>query len=161
MKNTGIMWILLLIVIVVVIIILIFTIGSNNEENVNNTNIVIATPTTDENEEIYTEKLYDGTKLNTSEEFNSAKTYNNLSIDNIQYTEKDGMTLLLADVTNNGSTIHEMEWVDISILDENNEVITVMEALIGKIEPGATIKLNASTTADVSNAKDFTIEADK
>ena len=111
------------------------------------------------NEERYTTMLDDGTKINTSEEFNNEKTYGNLSISNIQYTEKDGMSVLLADVTNNGSTKHEPEIVKITILGENGEVITEIKPVIGDIEPGETIKLNASITADVTNAKDFKIEA--
>ncbi len=110
------------------------------------------------NEEKYTTVLDDGTKLNTSEEFNNSKTYGNLTISNVQYTEKNGMSVLLADVTNNGSTKHEVEIVKITILGENGEVITQIKPVIGEIEPGETIKLNASITADVANAKDFKIE---
>ena len=97
--------------------------------------------------------------MNTSEDFNNTKTYGNLTISNIQYTERNGQSVLLADVTNNGSTRHEVEIVKITILGENNEVITEIKPVIGDIEPGETIKLNASISADVANARDFTIEA--
>ncbi len=110
------------------------------------------------NEEKYTEVLDDGTKINTSEEFNNKKRYKSLEISNIQYTEKDGMSVLLADVKNMGSTKHEIEIVRITILGENGEEITKIKPVIGNIEPGETIKLNASITADVANAKDFKIE---
>ena len=69
------------------------------------------------------------------------------------------MSVLLADVTNNGTTRHEVEIVKITILGDNGEVITEIKPIIGEIEPGETIQLNASITADVANAKDFTIEA--
>ena len=69
------------------------------------------------------------------------------------------MSVLLADVKNTGSTTHEAEIVKITILGENGEVITETKPVIGKVEPGETIKLNATITADVVNAKDFKIEA--
>lgn len=105
--------------------------------------------------------LEDGSKINTSEKFNSVKRYNTLEISNIQFTEKNGMSVLLADVTNKGTTKHEIEIVKITILDKDGKAITEIKPIIGAVEPGKTIKLNASITADVVNAKDFKIEAVK
>ena len=85
-----------------------------------------------ENEEKYTTELDDGTKINTGEEFNSTKTYGSLEISNIQFTEKEGMTVLLADVTNKGSTTHENEVVEITILGENGEELSTTKPVIGK-----------------------------
>ena len=68
------------------------------------------------------------------------------------------MSVLLADVTNNGTSAHEPELVKITILGDNEEVITEIKPVIGDIEPGETVQLNASITADVANAKDFRIE---
>lgn len=149
-------WIILLVAVVVIAIVFFVIITRENkkeEENTQNTTNEVA------NEEKYTEQLEDGTKLNTSEEFNSSKTFGNLEIGNVQYTSKNGMSVLLADVKNNGTTVHEKEIVKITILGDNGEVITEIKPVIGKIEPGQTIKLNASITADVANAKDFKIEA--
>lgn len=69
------------------------------------------------------------------------------------------MTVLLADVTNKGSTTHENEIVKITILGENDEELSTTKPVIGKIEPGETVKINATITADVANAKDFRIES--
>ena len=145
-------WMVLVGIIVVLIIVLaiVFS-GRGNNETVQGER--------EENEEIYVTELEDGTKLNTSEEFNNEKRYGNLVIRNMQYTEQNGMTVMLADVTNEGSTVHEPEIVTITIYGENNEVITDMHPVIGRIEPGETIKINASTTADVANAKDYEISA--
>ena len=149
-------WIILLVAVVIIAIVFFVVITRGNKEEEENTQ-----NTTNEvvNEEKYTEQLDDGTKLNTSEEFNSSKTFGNLEIGNVQYTSKNGMSVLLADVKNNGTTVHEKEIVKITILGDNGEVITEIKPVIGKIEPGETIKLNASITADVANAKDFRIEA--
>ena len=149
-------WIVLLVAVVIIAIVLIVVLTNRNGEEAvqqgEQENEIV-------NEEKYTTELEDGTKLNTSEEFNNTKTYGNLEISNIQYTEKDGMSVLLADVTNNGTTRHEVEIVKITILGDNGEVITEIKPIIGEIEPGETIQLNASIKADVANAKDFTIEA--
>ena len=149
-------WIILLVAVVIIAIVFFAVIIGGNKANKEEQNT-----TTNEitNEEKYTEQLEDGTKLNTSEEFNNSKTYGNLEISNVQYTSKNGMSVLLADVKNNGTTTHENEIVKITILGDNEEVITEIKTVIGKIEPGETIKLNASITADVANARDYKIEA--
>ena len=147
-------WMILVGVIVVLIIVLAIVFstrgGSNNE---------VVQGESERNEEIYVTELEDGTKLNTSEDFNNEKRYGNLVIRNMQYTEQNGMTVMLADVTNEGSTVREPEIVTITIYGENNEVITELHPAIGRIESGETIKINASSTADVANAKDYSIRA--
>ena len=146
-------WMILVIIVVAVILILAIVYSRRGEGE------EISQGERGQNEEIYVTELEDGTKLNTSEEFNNEKRYGNLVIRNMQYTERNGMTVMLADVTNEGSTVHEPEIVTITIYGENNEVITDMHPVIGRIEPGETIKINASTTADVANAKDYEISA--
>ena len=145
-------WMVLVGIIVVLIIVLaiVFS-GRGNNETVQGER--------EENEEIYVTELEDGTKLNTSEDLNNEKRYGNLVISNMQYTEQNGMTVMLADVTNEGSTVHEPEIVTITIYGENNEVITELHPAIGRIEPGETIKINATSTADVANARDYEISA--
>lgn len=152
-------WIILLVAVIAIAIVLIVVLTGNKgkEKNVNEGQ----QEEVQVNEEKYTTELNDGTKINTSEEFNSVKKYNNLEISNMQFTEKDGKSVMLADVKNVGSTTHEVEIVKVTILGENGETITEIKPIIGKVEPGETIKLNASISADVANAKDFKIEAQK
>ena len=156
MNNNEKRWIILLIAVVIIAIVLIVVLPrvSNNEGEVQRGESEQAK----ENEEKYTTVLDDGTKVNTGEEFNSTKTYGNLEISNIQLSENNGTSVLLADVTNKGESTHEQETVKITIVGEDNSETTV-NAIIGTIEPGETIKLNTSMTADVVNAKDFKIEA--
>lgn len=153
-------WIVLLVavILIAVILIVVLTTGKKNETPIaqgGNTNQGTV------NEEKYTVELDDGTKLNTSEDFNKTKTYNNLEISNIQFTEKDGMTVLLADVKNTGSTNHAAEIVKLELLDENGNVITDTNPVIGDIKPGETGKINTTLTGDAANAKDFRITAAK
>mgnify|MGYP001861237211 CR=1 FL=1 len=159
MTNNEKKWIFLIIgimIIVLIVVLLVKVIGGNGE-NVDQNNM--AGNNQVQNEEKYVETLEDGTKLNVSEELNKDRTYNGLEISNIQYTEKDGFTVLLADIKNPLSTKHERELVKISIIGENGEVITDTEAIIGEIEPGGTYQINAAIATDVSNAKDIKIEA--
>ena len=157
MNNNEKRWIVLLVAVLLIAVILIVVLvnGNKEEEKVGEVGQSTETAT----EEKYTTELNDGTKVNTSEEFNSTKMYGDLEISNIQYTEQNGKTVLLADVTNKGNTTHENEIVKITILGENGEEITTTKPVIGKMEPGETVKINATITADVSNAKDFKIEA--
>ena len=149
-------WIVLLVAVVIIAIVFFVVLGFRNKDGEDLADNSQNVPT---NEEQYTVQLDDGTKLNTSEDFNSNKTYGDLEISNIQFTEKNGSSVLLADVTNKGNTTHENEIVKITILGENGEEITTTKPVIGKMEPGETVKINATITADVSNAKDFKIEA--
>ena len=152
-------WIIILVAIAIIAIVFLVVKMSNKEETGEGGTPQNVSTNEAANEERYTEQLEDGTKLNTSEEFNSSKTYGELEIENVQYTSKDGLSVLLADVTNRGTTTHESEVVKITILGEDGEEITEIRPVIGEIEPGETIKLNASITADIANAKDFRIEA--
>lgn len=149
-------WIVLLVAVVIIAVVFFVVIGLKKDDGED----LAANPQDVPTEEQYTVELDDGTKLNTSEQFNSNKKYGDLEISNIQYTTRpDGMTVLLADVTNKGTTNHEVEMVKITILDQNGEAITEIRPIIGKMAPGETVQINASISADVSNAKDFTIES--
>lgn len=158
MNNNEKRWIILLVAVLIIAVVLIVVLV-NVKDDREDTQVEKKQPIV--NEEKYTTELEDGTKVNTSEEFNKTKMYGNLEISNIQYISKDGKTVLLADVTNTGNTTHEVEVVIITILGENGEELSTTKPVIGKIEPGERVQINATITADVSNAKDFTIEAEK
>ena len=150
-------WVILLVAVLAIAVVLIVGLGMN--ANKQNTSIggqsqaqgATETQTGDENSNY-------ATRVNTNEDFNSTKTYNDLEISNIQLSENNGTSILLADVTNKGESTHEQETVKITIVGEDDSETTV-NAIIGTIEPSETIKLNTSMTADVVNAKDFKIEA--
>ena len=140
-------------VVVLLIVIIVKSVNKGEEgENLGNTNNII------ENEEKYVTELSDGTKLNNSEDLNDTHTYKGVEISNIQFTSQNGNSVLLADVTNTGSTSFAEERATIVLIDENNE-----ERRIGLIIPslavGETKQINSIVTADVVNVKDFRIEA--
>ena len=151
-------WIILLIAVVIIAVVLIvaLNVGKKDENQTQGGDINQGQTV---NEEKYTTELDDGTKINTSEEFAKTKTYKNLEISNMQFTSKDGMTVLLADVKNIGSTNHEKEIVKLELLGENGEVLTDGKPVLGDVKPGETTKLNVSFMGNHTNAKDFRITA--
>ena len=105
--------------------------------------------------------LEDGTKLNKSSKFNETKNIDGIEISNIQFTYKDGQTVLLADVINNSGKAVDMTLLDIKLLDEQgNEIITV-GGIISPMQVGETSQLNASMTMDYANAYDVEITLKK
>lgn len=102
--------------------------------------------------------MEDGTKVNTKEKLNEAKSINGLLVSNIQLTEKDGVTTLLANVTNKGEKKTEFKRLKIVFLDENGNDISSATAFLSPLEVGETTQLNASTTSNYINAYDFKIE---
>ena len=149
-------WIVLLVAVLVIAVVLI--VGLNMSGNKQDTTIGQSQTQGTTGTQAGDESTDYATRVNTNDDFNATKTYNDLEISNIQFSENKGTSVLLADVTNKGDSTHEQETVKITIVGEDDSETTV-NAIIGTIEPGETIKLNTSMTADVVNAKDFKIEA--
>ena len=103
MKTSKKNLILLLIVVVLVIIIMIFFVVMNRKGKDTNENVVENNDTnfTDqEGETQFYEELEDGTKVNTSEKLKETKILNGLEIKNIQLTNKNNQSMLLAEIEN-------------------------------------------------------------
>ena len=103
-------------------------------------------------------ELDDGTRINTDKQLTGTKKYNDLEISNIRLTEKDGITRFIADVKNIGNTKHEEEIVQLILISKDGNELAELNPIIGEIKPGETIKIDASITADIINAKDIKIE---
>ena len=111
--------IIALVLVIAIILVIVIVMAVTNKSTNNNGVQEGSGDNTVVNEEKYTVNLSDGTKLNLSPEFNSTKTYKDLEISNIQYTEKDGKSVMLADVTNKGTSTHEVEIVKLTMIGEN------------------------------------------
>ena len=107
----------------------------------------------------YVKTTEDGTKVNTSEKLGEKKIVNNIEFTDIQLTENDGETLLIATVTNTGSVKTEMFAVNITLLDESGAEIKTIPGVVAPLETGATAKFSSSTTLDFVNAYDFKVTA--
>ena len=152
-KEKRLILVLIAILLIVLIIGLFIKKNKNKENEIQNQNTA-----TDEK---FVQVLEDGTKLNKSSKFNETKNIDGIEISNIQFTYKDGQTVLLADVINNSGKAVDMTLLDIKLLDEQgNEIITV-GGIISPMQVGETSQLNASMTMDYANAYDVEITLKK
>lgn len=147
-KNEKKMIIILLIVLVIAIIIFVVNKNKNKNENIQEENNTV---------EEFVQVLEDGTKLNTSTKLNEAKEINGLKFENVQLTEQNGQSVLLADVTNNSGKTTDLTLVDVILLDKNGNEIVKVAGIISPLQPGAQTQFNTSMTLDYANAYDFKI----
>ncbi|MEI3394529.1 MAG: FxLYD domain-containing protein [Clostridia bacterium] len=142
---------LIILLIILVIAIIIFVVNKNkkgnNNENAEENNTV----------EEFVQVLEDGTKLNTSTKLSEAKEVNGLKFENMQLTEQNGQSVLLADVTNNSGKATNLTIVDVVLLDKNGQEIITVGGIISPLQAGEKTQFNTSMTLDYANAYDFKI----
>ena len=151
MKNKKIsinVWIVVAIILILISIIIFVVISINNKNK---------HEIKGEEENSYVEEISDGIKINKSTKLNEAKLVNGLLISNIQLTESDGMTTLLADVTNKTDQKTSLKKLKIILLDKDGKEISSMIAFLNDINAGETTQLNASTTSNYIKAYDFKV----
>lgn len=102
--------------------------------------------------------LDDGTKMNTSKKIKEKKYCDGLEFTDIEITEKDNVTIVLANVKNVTNEPKKDYPIKLKIIDENSDEIISISGYIGQIEPGETIKFKTSSTFDFSNAYDIIFE---
>lgn len=139
--------IIIMVILITIIISVIAIIIAKNED----------TEQDKQQDESYIQQMEDGISVNKSIKLNEAKLVNGLLISNIQFTEKGGMTTLLADITNKTEQKTELKKLKIILLDENDNEIATMTAFVNGIEPEAKTQLNASTTSNYIKAYNFKI----
>lgn len=157
-KNKKIIIILILIIILIIILVIIGIKMLNKDKpkdvSVDDVLNIISTGKID----VTVQTLEDGTKLNTSRKLEETKRVGNLEISNPQLTSKNGKTTLFADVKNVGSTKVDSLEVEIVFIDKNNNVLGVVNGVVGTIESGKTTQLNVSSTKDYVEAYDYMIK---
>ena len=109
-------------------------------------------------QEEFVQVLEDGTKLNTSEQLKTTKNMDGLEITNIQLTEQNGQSVLIADVRNTTETETGVIGINIIILDKQENEIGKMPGIIAPLTAGETKQLNVGITEDYSNAYNFRVE---
>ena len=139
-------WVVVAIILIIIIVAVIVNINKKNKHE-----------TTENDENSYVEEIADGIRINKSTKLNESKLVNGLLISNIQLTESDGMTTLLADVTNKTEQKTSFKKLRIILLDENENEISSMIAFLNDINAGETIQLNASTTSNYIKAYNFKV----
>ena len=99
----------------------------------------------------------DGTMLNNSDKLHETKKLEGMEISQIQLTEKEGETQLIATVTNTSSTDQGHYPIIIKMLDKEGKEIGTMNGYIGKIKPEKSMKFSTEASFDSSNVYDFTV----
>ena len=153
-KNEKILIIVLLVILVIAIVV--FTILRNNDI-IDNPEETQTEEATEEPVEEFVQVLEDGTKLNTSSKLSEMKELDGLQFGNIQLTEQNGQSVLLADVKNTTSEATDIILVDVTLLDKDGNELVTVGGIIGPLQPGETTQFNTSVTLDYANAYDFTI----
>ena len=107
--------------------------------------------------EEYVQVLENGTKLNTSTKLNETKTVGPYKIEDIQLTNKNGQTVLLANVTNVSNKETKLQLIDVVILDKKGNELGTVGGIIAPLKAGKSTQLNTGMSLDYSNAYDFKI----
>ena len=161
---------LILILVIITLIVIIIAVCVNKDESEESTtnssssssSTKTSTSSSDEDEEEETSEyvvtLEDGTKLNTSSKLNETKTIGGIEISDIQLTESDNVTQLLATMTNTSDETDGGYIAVLTLYDEDGNVLIEMKPYIEELEPGETAQLNTSAVFDYTEAYDFTIE---
>ena len=158
MKSNEKIMIAVLVIITLCLVIFAATRNKNKDEG-GDTSGTTGGGATIQVEEEFVATTESGTKVNTSEKLAEKKVVNNIEFTDIQLTEKNGQTLLIATVTNTSEVKSEMFEVRITLLDENGGEIKTIPGLVAPLEPGASTQFSSTTTLDYVNAYDFTVTA--
>ena len=151
MKRNEKKWILVLVAITVLLIIVLIVKNSKKEVVKENTEQLGT------NTQEYVQVLEDGTKLNTSTKLKETKKLDNLEIGNIQLTNKNGQSVLLADVKNTGSMETQVMLINIVLLDETGTEIATVPGIISPLKVGESTQLNTSMQQDYTGIYDFRV----
>lgn len=144
--------ILIIVLLIILIITIIFFVKVQNKDSKEQNDI-------EENfsNEKYVQVLEDGTKINTSTKLKEMKEINGLKFENIQLTEKNGQTILLADLTNNNKKRIEFTLVDVVFMDEKGNEIVTVGGIINPLNSGEKTQFSTSMTLNYVDAYDFQI----
>ena len=149
MKTKEIKGLLILVIVSIVVIIGIWLLTRNNNKN----NVIDETV---KNSELI-QVQEDGSKINTSEKVKETREIEGIKIENIRITEKNGQTMLIADLTNKTEAQKERFLVNIIIYDKQGNEMGTIPGVIGEMQAGETIEMQAGITEDYINAYDFKI----
>ena len=103
----------------------------------------------------------DGMKVNVGSKITDDKEVNGLKFINVQLTEKDNQSTLLADVENaTGKELKDYTNLDITFLTKDGEEIVTIKGILTPLKSGEKTQLNAGLTQDVANAYDIKIKVE-
>ena len=103
-------------------------------------------------------KIENNEKENISKEMKKEKTYEGMTIKNIQLKTSEGVTQFTAEIENNSGKDYPGEKVVIRFTDKDGKEYALLNGMIPSIANGQSNSIIAGTTEDVSNAYNFSIQ---
>lgn len=167
MKNKKSLIVITIILIVLLILGVIgyFLIKNHNDnkqqieiENIDDTEVETEEHSLIDMNNVENVKIENGSKINNSEELLKEKTLIGLKFTNIKLVAENGLTNFTADVENVSGSNFVGRKVIIVFKNADGTEYSRLEGYLPDIENGKTNKIDASTTADLSNAYDFIVE---
>lgn len=153
-KTTRAILVLIAIVVLIVIgIVLIVSSARKNEGEEDIESVSGDLTETDENVSI----AEDGTKVNVSSKIKEEKEIDGLKITDMEITEVDNVSTIVANVKNDTGEEKGEFAIEIKLIDREGNEITTVPGYIGKIRAGESMGLKASATYDFANAYDCEI----
>ena len=111
--------------------------------------------------EEFVQQTDDGTKVNVGSKITDDKDVNGLKFTNVQLTEKNNQSTLLADVENaTGKNLTDYTNLDITFLTKDGQEIVTIKGILTPLKSGEKTQLNAGLTQDVANAYDIRIKVE-
>lgn len=148
-KEKQLIIIIIAIAVSIAIIYMIAKSINKSSENKKEQNVII---------EQYVQNLTDGTKINTSAKLNEEKSFQGLKISNIQFTNRNGKTELIADVENNTTEDTEAMLVDVILYDKEGKQIATMSGRISPIKKGEKKQFSTVSVLDHTDAYNFELK---
>lgn len=157
MKSSEKKGILILILVSVLIIVAIWMVTRPKNGGTNNNGGSTQISQVDASQGEFTKVEQDGTVVNTSEKLKENKVESGFEISNISYSEKNGQSALVADVTNMTGKDQAGFMADIVLLDKEGKELGKIPVSITATKSGETIGIKAAITEKYANAYDFKI----
>lgn len=142
---------IIILVIIIAIALIIFFVRKGKKDEIPNQSMGQNT------QQQFYQELEDGTKLNKSTKLNETKTVNGLEIGNIQLTNKENQTVLLAEIENKSGKDIKETTIDITLLDQEGNQLGTIGGMIAPLKVGEKTQLNISAMRDYSNSYDFKV----
>lgn len=111
--------------------------------------------------EEFVQQTDDGTKVNVGSKITDDKDVNGLKFTNVQLTEKNNQSTLLADVENaTGKNLTDYTNLDMTFLTKDGQEIITVKGILPPLKSGDKTQFNTGLTQDVANAYDIKIKVE-
>lgn len=162
-KNLFLKIVLIAIIVGIIVFIIMNIVKSKNSKEGVGQNYQSESQQVEENavKEEFVQLTDDGMKVNVGSKITDDKEVNGLKFTNVQLTEKDNQSTLLADVENaTGKELKDYTNLDITFLTKDGQEIVTIKGILTPLKSGEKTQLNAGLTQDVANAYDIRIKVE-